>query len=722
MASMGEAGARRTRTQGQSGLHSFITRLGQVTRSARRTPSGWLTLAAVLLLLVGLGLDAMLHARMRARLSDRLQLLHRSNVGALRHWATDQATSTTALVELPDLRSALREVVAPGLTPEQRLAAARPVADQLTPVIRTLGRRGWMALDREGSGVAQQTQLVPITLPLHRLPGALEALEHGARVGAPCAIDDGLRQGGLEGEGAAMWVWVPIQAGSQRALGLFGLRLDVERDFASQLRSEASATSVESYAFDARGMLLSPSRFESQLQALGLVPRGQAAALRLVLSDPGGNLLEGFRSEGAREELPLTRAVRAATAGRDGLDLTGYRDYRGVPVVGAWSWLDELGIGVATEVDFDEAFELLMSLRHGLWVLWGLLALAACAAFFYSVRATQLVREVEAFAELGQYKLMEKLGEGGMGVVYRARHALLARPTAVKVLRASAADPELRARFEREVRITAELTHPNTIAIYDFGSSPEGTFYYAMEYIEGLDLETLVEQHGRQPYPRVLHILLQVAGSLGEAHARGFIHRDVKPANVMLGVRGGVADFVKVLDFGLVRTLGGSELKLTADDRVMGTPLYMAPEALTHPEALDARADLYALGAVGYFLLSGEDAFGGVSNPEVISRQLSGSFRRLDEQPELHLPAAIIDLIHRCMAFEPEQRPRSAEALRDEIEQLLSRYPWTRDDAAFWWSAYTPVPHDVDTSAVKRLSVALDRTRSAHVSRAGEAK
>jgi eukaryotic-like serine/threonine-protein kinase len=710
---MGEAAGGLARTQAETGLRSFITRLGQVTRSARRTPSGWLILAAALLLLVGVALDAMLHARMRAKIGERLQILHRSNVGALRHWATDQATSVSALLELPGISGALRDVLAQGLPEAQRLAAAQSLSQQLMPVIRKLGRRAWMVLDREGSGVAQQSQLALISLPLHRLPGAVEALEQGARVGAPCRIDDGLRRGGLEGQGAVMWVWVPLAAADGRARGLFGLRLDVEHDFASQLRTKVKAGSVESYAFDARGLLLSPSRFEDQLQALGLLPSGQAAALQLWLRDPGGNLLEGFRPEQARDEQPLTRAVRAATAGKDGQDLGGYRDYRGVPVVGTWSWLDELGVGLATEVDFDEAFDLLMSLRRALWLLWSLLAATAGAAFFYSVRATQLVREVEAFAELGQYQLLEKLGEGGMGVVYRARHALLARPTAVKVLPASASDPELSARFEREVRITAELTHPNTVAIYDYGRTPEGTFYYAMEFLEGMDLDTLVEHHGRQPYPRVLHILLQAAGSLGEAHARGFIHRDVKPANLMLTVRGGVADFVKVLDFGLVRTLADAELRLTGDDRVMGTPLYMAPEALLHPEALDARSDLYALGAVGYFLLTGEDAFGGISNPEVISRQLTGSFRHLDEYPELGLPGDVIDLIHRCMAQERDERPHSADALRDALERLLQRYPWTREDAAFWWSSYAPVRHDVDVSAVKRLSVALDRTRRA---------
>jgi serine/threonine protein kinase len=401
--------------------------------------------------------------------------------------------------------------------------------------------------------------------------------------------------------------------------------------------------------------------------------------------------------------------ARAAIAGKAGRDLDGYRDYRGVEVLGTWTWLDDLGLGVATEVDAAEAFDVLMSLRRGLWALWFLLVVAALAAFFFSSRATQLVREVEAAAELGQYKLLEKVGEGGMGEVYRARHAMLARPAAVKVLRAGIADAELTARFEREVRCTAELTHPNTVSVYDFGRTPEGTFYYAMEFLDGVDLETLVEMHGAQPVGRVLHILVQAAGSLGEAHAQGLIHRDVKPANLMLTVRGGLADFVKVLDFGLVRSVARAETKITQDDRVMGTPLYLAPEALLRPEAIDARADLYALGVVGYYLLTGEDAFGANSSPEVITRQLSGSFRRLDQQPQHKLPADVIDLIHRLMARDPDDRPASARALQDELEALMRHHPWSRLQATAWWEAHGPARRSTptaDESAVTRLSVA----------------
>jgi tRNA A-37 threonylcarbamoyl transferase component Bud32 len=685
-----------------------VTRLGQVTFAAHRTPWAFLAAAALLLALVGVLLDARLHDRLRGRIGDRLQLLHQSNLTALQRWSRDQSRLTAALAELPLVSSALRDVLA-SAAPAQRSEAAQPLALLLAPLLKNLGRHDWVLLDRQGSGVLQQSQLRAVELPLHRLPGALDALEKGARVGAPFWIDADLRARGLEGQGSDMWAWAPLRAGSAGPVaGVVGLRLDVQADFAEQLHSRAGAGSVESYAFDAQGLMLSASRFEPQLEALGLVPKGQSSAMHVSLRDPGGNLLDGFHPSLPRDEQPLTRLARAAITGKPGRDLDGYRDYRGVEVLGVWTWLGDMGLGLATEVDVAEAYDVLTSLRQGLWVLWFLLAVAALAAFFFSARATQLVREVEAAAELGQYKLLEKVGEGGMGAVYRARHAMLARPAAVKVLRAGVADAELSARFEREVRCTAELTHPNTISVYDFGRTPEGTFYYAMEFLDGVDLETLVEQHGPQPVGRVLHILKQAAGSLGEAHARGLIHRDVKPANLMLTVRGGMADFVKVLDFGLVRSVARVETKITQDDRVMGTPLYLAPEALLRPETIDARADLYALGVVAYYLLSGEDAFGANSSPEVITRQLSGAFRHLDERPQLQLPADVVELVHRLMAREPDERPASARALQDELEVLQRRHPWSRFQAASWWEAHTPVRRaTADESAVTRLSVEL---------------
>src|SRR5262249_32486732 len=234
-----------------------------------------------------------------------------------------------------------------------------------------------------------------------------------------------------------------------------------------------------------------------------------------------------------------------------------YRDYRGVLSIGAWKWLPEYGFGVATEVDVADAFRPLYVLRRAIWILLGLLVLSAGAVLCSMIVIARQQRRVEkaekAIKQLGQYTREEKIGEGGMGAVYRARHAFLRRPTAVKMLSTENVTEEALARFEREVQLTSRLNHPNTIAVYDYGRTPEGVFYYAMEFLQGIDLEDLVEKYGPLPEGRVVRILEQVCGSLAEAHDVGLIHRDIKPANIILSRRAGISDFAKVLDFGLVK-------------------------------------------------------------------------------------------------------------------------------------------------------------------------
>jgi serine/threonine-protein kinase len=327
-----------------------------------------------------------------------------------------------------------------------------------------------------------------------------------------------------------------------------------------------------------------------------------------------------------------------------------------------------------------------------MFVLWDAMwcAILVATSTFITYVMYRLRRRMQEVVELGQYLLESRLGEGGMGIVYRARHALLRRPTAIKLLPPERAGRDAIARFEREVRVTSQLSHPNTVAIYDYGHTPDGVFYYAMEYLEGIDLETLVQSDGPQPPARVRHILKQIAEALREAHHVGVIHRDVKPANVMLCERGLLQDFVKVLDFGLVREISseGASGSVTDVNVVMGTPLYMSPEQIRDPARSDGRSDLYALGAVGYFLLAGKPVFDGGNVVEVCAQHLHSVPPPLAERRGIHVPPKLEAVILRCLSKDPEDRPADAGALLDALAACDDVPSWSAEDARAWWQAH----------------------------------
>jgi hypothetical protein len=317
-----------------------------------------------------------------------------------------------------------------------------------------------------------------------------------------------------------------------------------------------------------------------------------------------------------------------------------------------------------------------------LWILSAVIVSTLASYVIYGLR-----EEVRQAQRLGQYTLEEKLGEGGMGSVYRASHAMLRRPTAIKLLPPDKAGEVALKRFEREVQLTASLSHPNTISVFDYGRTPDGIFYYAMEYLEGINLDELVREDGPQPPARVIHILDQVASALVEAHGVGLIHRDIKPENVILCRRGGIPDVAKVVDFGLVKDLERSQdSRLTQANVVQGTPLYLSPEAISDPDAVDARSDLYSLGAVGYYLLTGTHVFSGKTLVEVCSHHLHTPPDPPSKRLGAPVPPDLEELLLTCLAKKAADRPFAAAALRDALRSLESAGSWTEAAARRWWS------------------------------------
>jgi serine/threonine-protein kinase len=327
--------------------------------------------------------------------------------------------------------------------------------------------------------------------------------------------------------------------------------------------------------------------------------------------------------------------------------------------------------------------------------LAGLLAGMLGLALVNSLRVIlRLKRQRE---KVGPYRLVRRLGHGAMGVVWEARHALLRRPTAVKLLAPGTEGERALARFEREVQLTAGLTHPSTIAIYDYGRTADGVFYYAMELLRGLNLQQLVAFDGPLPARRVVGLLKQACGALSEAHAAGLIHRDIKPANIMICLYGGIPDFVKLLDFGLVKDVAapdereaspavtetGEDGLLSQDGSLLGTPLYMPPESMSDPGGLDARADLFALGAVGYFLLTGQPPFPGRTAIEIFKMERHGPPEMLSKLGDGVTPA-LAAAIGKCLSFRREDRPASADALEALLEGC-GVTPWSAAESRAWW-------------------------------------
>jgi serine/threonine-protein kinase len=306
--------------------------------------------------------------------------------------------------------------------------------------------------------------------------------------------------------------------------------------------------------------------------------------------------------------------------------------------------------------------------------------------------------EVHRAHEMGSYKLDALLGRGGMGEVWRASHHTLARPAAIKLIRRDALgdDPAAAevaaARFEREAQVIAHLRSPHTVQLYDFGRTEDGTLYYVMELLDGVDLEQLVRAHGPLPPERVVHVLRQVCASLREAHLRGVVHRDVKPANIYLCHEAFEHDVAKVLDFGLVKPAaspGGTALSLTRADTVAGTPAYMAPE-LALGASVDARADLYALGCVAFWLLTGRLVFQAATANAMIVSHVRDAPPRPSACSELRIPESLEELVLDCLAKDPAARPQTAGDVAGRLQTMRFDPPWTSERAARWWRAHRP--------------------------------
>ncbi len=671
-------------------------------RMLRRQLWLWPLVAAAGLGLTGWWVQSIVDRTVRDHLASELKTVLDADVTALDLWIEHQISYIRVVCQdqrLLPIVQRLQTVSAESPDSAGSLLQAPELEElrkRLEPYLTQGGYTGFMlfGIDRRVLGSDQDMPIGMAAQGAH-LIYLQKSLEEGAAVSRPFPTVLPIRDvdGELRTQIPTMFVAGTIQDDQGKPLAVLGLRIRPADQFTRILQVARLGRTGETVAFDREGLLLSQSRYDDQLKQVGLLtdlPRSEST-LSLYLRDPGADLTSGARPPAPRARWPLTHMVESARTGKESIDVHGSHDYRGVRVVGAWTWLPKQEFGVGTKLDEAEALRPLYVVRRVFWAMIGLLTLAAVGIFGFMVFASRqqqaLQQAVVEAKRLGQYALEAKIGAGAMGEVYRARHAMLRRPTAIKLLNPSAVSETTLARFEREVQLTSSLSHPNTIAIFDYGRTPEGVFYYAMELLDGINLEQLVTQHGPLSDGRALYLLKQISGSLAEAHLAGLVHRDIKPANIFLTHRGGLYDFVKVLDFGLVKGIAGAqEANVTAPQAMAGTPLYLSPEAVREPDSLDARADVYAIGAVAYFLVTGRPVFDGSTVMEICLKHVSEKPVPPSERSGRPLAAELEQLILRCLAKDRAERPANALALLRELDRCTPLTPWSAADAERWWS------------------------------------
>lgn len=603
-----------------------------------------LSVAALVALLAlalwaGRGIERSLREIRAAQLRTALD----TDAAELDAWIAERVQDARERAAREDVRArfAGRDAAAEGAQPRDPPALAGAAAD----VVLLDGHARLLA---SNAGNRPNPRFDDATLA--RMRAVLDGADHAVAPGLP-----------------SIWIAVPVRVGARTA-GALAMGFRADPALAGVLGRSAPGRSGAVFVFDGRGGLF--FRSAHAIDPLGAPP-----------TEAAGDALARPR--------PIAAALARATSGESlrGIMLDPYPSGGDAERIGAWRLLPRHGLGIAVEMDAAEAYAALRYLHTGVAASGALLLLVWIAVFIPRETLARALHRGPALRQVGPYRILRPIGEGAVSTVYLARHRGLARAAAVKVLKAQSTTDESIARFAREVQLASGLRHPNTIVIYDYGNTAGGVFYYAMEYLEGLSLAELVEHYGPVPAGRAAHLLRQVCGSLAEAHANGLIHRDIKPQNIMTCELHGAHDVVKVLDFGLVKRLTGADTRdLSRSLRILGTPLYMAPERIRDPSAVGPRADIYSLGAVAFNLLTGRRLFETETDHDLTYHILHVEAPRAARHAPQPVPAEFDELIARCLAKDPAQRPASVDEVAATLDAILAAHPWNAQQIEAWWA------------------------------------
>nr|MCU0714235.1 serine/threonine protein kinase [Pirellula sp.] len=500
----------------------------------------------------------------------------------------------------------------------------------------------------------------------------------------------------LENEEPYVMFFVPIFAPSDNvdsdlksSDNVIGAMMIRSSSLISELRktlSEALIPDAQCYMIDINSHFTSDVKDQDRLRSLPEMEelREKNGKILLHCLDPGTDL---FNASPAKRESPETWIPTLAARGlmfrKSGENIDGYRDYRGVTVIGAWIWIDQLERGIIIEVPYADAFRGIEFVSAVFLVLLAL-PLSIVAALL-GVSLFRNLRDIDfSNRSLGAYRLSKKLGEGGLGVVYLGVHKTLHRPAAIKLIKPNVVNPATIQRFEREVRLAASFDHPHAVHIYDFGVSKDGHVYCVMQLVEGITLAHLMQFTGGIPIARTLHILKQVSETLSEAHEFGLVHRDIKPQNVMISSVH-PRDYVKIVDFGLAKHIAdpirGDQ---TATKVVIGTPGFIAPERIESPWITDPRIDTFSFGVLGLFLLTGKVPSLNKTYQAIKESILSRSDSSSLSDDVLH---ELINVLLLCCNPDPGKRPATMSAVHSTLSLLARNMPWQLEEAEQWWES-----------------------------------
>lgn len=660
----------------------------------------------LLVCLLGYLVHGEIQKKFEEMVTTDLEVVINANAQALTIWIDDWKSNSKLVAQNKRANELIRDLVNNTPRPvDVNLLRQQPHHKELNELFSAYmeekGILAYTVVDETGTTISSNhsstigAKLSPEGAKFHRI-----ILNGETKFSKPYPLGSRIMDYEGDGEGQPIvFVDTPIYDESGNVIASLGFGTITPKTFTNILNVARIGETGESYAFDKDANLLSETRYEEELKQLGILPNEHDvfSAFKLQIRDPEVDILSNHKpklEQAARPKTKLAALAVAAGMGETdstnpkGVIVTPYNNYLGRKVLGAWVWMTNYDFGLAAEVSHAEAYAPLFYLDLTFAVLFIVIVFSTGIALFSSFSIVKLRKKVGEAKQLGQYTLIKQIGEGGMGSVYLAKHSLLKRPAAVKILKPERINEETVTRFEREVQLASQLSHPNTIEIFDFGLTDDGIFYYAMEYLYGFSIMEILLIEGKMSPARVVHILKQVCGSLHEAHLSGLIHRDIKPHNIMISKRVDEYDLVKVLDFGLVKSLETiDDSQATETARISGTLLYMAPERLKNSKNVDARTDIYSLGATAYFMLTGENAHNSSTDMEIMHNILNEEAEDISKKAELQIPNELGSLIVKCLSKNVEDRPQNVKEVLEELNEIQNKIPWTQQNAESWWNS-----------------------------------